>query len=60
MNNGWEYAEGETGIKVVDSTITKTLAFEKSHLGNPILQVALLGLAAYGGYVLVTKYLIKK
>ena len=60
MENGWEYAEGETGIKPVDTVITKTLAFEKSHLGNPMLQVFLLGLAAYGGYVLVTKYVIKK
>jgi hypothetical protein len=59
MENGWEYAEGETGIKPVDKMITQTLAFEKSHLGNPILQVTLLGLAAYGAYALVTKFVIK-
>jgi hypothetical protein len=52
MENGWEYAEGETGIKPVDKMITQTLAFEKSHLGNPILQVTLLGLAAYGKFVI--------
>ena len=60
MENGWENAEGELGIKPLDQAITKTLEFEKSHLGNPILQFALLGLAVYGAYTIATKYLIKK
>ena len=55
MKNGWEYAEGETGIKPVDTIVTRALDFEKSYLGNPMVQVALLGLAVYGAYTLVTK-----
>jgi hypothetical protein len=59
MKNGWEYAEGETGIKPVDTIVTRALDFEKSYLGNPMVQVALLGLAVYGAYTLVTKYIVK-
>ena len=50
----------ETGIKPIDSAITKTLAFEASHLGNPLVQVALLGFAGYGIYTLATKLMGKK
>tara|TARA_R110000868_G_scaffold335707_1_gene596571 strand:- start:65 stop:223 length:159 start_codon:yes stop_codon:yes gene_type:complete len=47
----------ETGVAPIDSAITKTLAFEKSHLGNPLVQFALLGLAGFGVYILVTKFI---
>ena len=59
MNN----ADGlptETGIAPVDTVITKTLEFEQSKLGNPLVQFALLGLAGFGAYTLVTKFIIKK
>jgi len=59
MENELEEKSEGTGVKIVDTAITKTLAFEKSHLGNPVLQVLLLGLAVYGAYALTTKYLIK-
>tara|TARA_R110000787_G_scaffold44415_6_gene109020 strand:- start:300 stop:503 length:204 start_codon:yes stop_codon:yes gene_type:complete len=58
-NNGWNDAVGDTGIAPIDSTVKKTLAFEQSHLGNPMVQFALLGFAVYGIYTLATKYLIK-
>lgn len=53
---GYGSADGlptETGIAPIDTAITKTLAFEKSHLGNPLVQVTLLALAGYGLYKLV-------
>ena len=59
-NLGWNNADGKTGIAPIDNTVRKTLAFEQSHLGNPIVQFTLLGLAVYGAYHLATTYLIKK
>lgn len=59
-NSSWDNANGETGIAPIDSAVRKTLAFEQSHLGNPIVQVALLGFAAYGIYTLISPYLKKK
>jgi hypothetical protein len=61
MDN-YNYAGGlptKTGVAPIDSTITKTLAFEQSHLGNPLVQITLLGFAIYGVYHLGTK-LMKK
>lgn len=49
----------KTGIAPIDTTVKKTLAFEKSYLGNPLVQVALLGFAAYGIYHVATKILKK-
>ena len=43
----------ETGVAPIDKAITKTLAFEKSHLGNPLVQFALLGFAGFGIYKLI-------
>ena len=60
QNLGWNRAEGDTGIAPIDSTVRKTLAFEQSHLGNPLAQVAILGLAVYGAYHLATKFMAKK
>mgnify|MGYP003645121826 CR=1 FL=1 len=45
----------KTGITPVDKTITRTLEFEKSYLGNPFIQIAILGLAGYGVYRLIAK-----
>ena len=59
QNLGWNQAEGDTGVAPIDATIKKTLAFEQSHLGNPIVQFALLGFAAYGIYHLATKMMKK-
>ena len=44
-----------TGIKAFD----RALAFEQSHLGNPMVQVALLGFAAYGIWTLANKVMSK-
>ncbi len=45
----------QTGLKVIDDNIRKVVAWEQSTLSNPIIQVALLGLAGYGIYVLFTE-----
>jgi hypothetical protein len=45
-----------TGVKAID----KALAFEQSHLGNPMVQFALLGFAAYGIWTLANKMIAKK
>ena len=56
--SGYNYLSAdETGIKPVDDVITKTLAFEQSYLGKPLVQFAVLALAAFGTYTLVKKYL---
>ena len=58
MVDSYDYLSAEeTGIKPVDSVITKTLAFEQSHLGQPLVQFALLGLAGFGAYTLINKYI---
>lgn len=56
--SGYRSADGlptKTGIAPIDTAITKTLAFEQSHLGNPLVQVALLGFAGFGIYKLLVK-----
>jgi|DEB0MinimDraft_10_1074344.scaffolds.fasta_scaffold02741_15 hypothetical protein len=58
MQNDWNNFKGlpeETGIEPVDKLINKSLEFERSHLGNPLVQFALLGFAGYGIYKLFTK-----
>lgn len=50
----------KTGITPVDTAVKKTLDFEKSHLGNPLVQVTLLGFAAYGIWTLANKMMAKK
>ncbi len=45
----------KTGVAPIDSVVSKTLAFEQSHLGNPLVQFALLGLAGFGLYKLIFK-----
>lgn len=49
----------KTGITPVDTAVTKTLAWEQSHLSNPLVQFTLLGFAAYGVYHLATKMMAK-
>tara|TARA_R110001606_G_scaffold102288_3_gene224550 strand:- start:1036 stop:1209 length:174 start_codon:yes stop_codon:yes gene_type:complete len=56
MRDNYNYANHETGIEPIDKVINKTLAFEQSYLGKPLVQFGLLGLAAFGAYVLVKKY----
>ena len=58
--SGYGSADGlptETGIAPIDSAIVKTLAFEQSYLGNPLVQVALLGFAGFGIYTLAAKFI---
>jgi hypothetical protein len=50
----------ETGVAPIDAAINKTLAFEQSHLGNPLVQFTLLGFAGYGIYTLATKLMGEK
>ena len=58
MVDSYDYLSAEeTGIKPVDDVITKTLAFEQSHLGQPLVQFALLGLAGFGAYTLIKKFM---
>jgi hypothetical protein len=45
----------KTGVAPIDSVVNKTLAFEQSHLGNPLVQFTLLGLAGFGLYKLIFK-----
>ena len=57
--DGYINASGEsqkTGIKPVDTVVEKTISFEKKYLSDPLVQVTVLGLAAYGAYKLFTKY----
>ena len=54
---GYYQAVGQTGIAPVDKAVTRTLQFEQSYLGNPLVQVTLLGLAGFGAYTLIMKYI---
>lgn len=49
-------AEGETGIAPVDAVIDKTLEAESTYLSNPIVQFAVLGLAIYGGVMIIKSF----
>ena len=49
----------KTGIEPIDVAVRKTLAWEQSHLSNPLVQVTLLGFAAYGIYIAVNKMMNK-
>jgi len=46
-------AEGETGIAPIDTVVKKTIEFEQSYLGNPIVQATLFGFAIFGIYTTV-------
>jgi len=47
---GWASVEGETGIAPIDTVVKRTLAFEQSYLGNPLVQATLFGFAIFGLY----------
>jgi|GEM_PF-4316536 len=58
MQDNYNYLSAEeTGIKPIDTAINKALDFEQSYLGKPLVQFALLGLAAFGTYTLIKKYI---
>jgi hypothetical protein len=47
----------KTGLEPIDKGMSDVLAWEKSHLSNPFIQIGLLGLAGYGVYILAGKAL---
>jgi len=50
QEQSWGGANGETGIAPVDMVVKRTVEFEQSYLGNPLVQVTLFGFAIFGLY----------